>query len=261
MHLQLKAIARCSCRQRRSMPRPARCRRVNPGGRPTMGVSHCARVICTDTAGSSRQRSRRTCSIGDVVVFNCSRPRHTRISACSSSSAVLMARPSAIRVFASGRRAAVKRHAFVFQAGTVLPKVGSITLFARVQSGLPFTPLVQGDINGDGRANDRAFLPSRGGVTDPALSTQLRALLDVAPSNVRDCLERQLGSVAARNSCRGAWTQSLNVQWQPRIPIKVQGRAIVANVALQNPLGGFDGTGQRFTMKRGWNIARCLQSR
>ena len=155
-----------------------------------------------------------------------------------------------IREWATGSSEA--RHAFVFQAGTVLPKVGSITLFTRVQSGLPFTPLVQGDINGDGRANDRAFLPSPDGAPDPALSTQLRALLDAAPSNVRECLNRQLGSAAARNSCRGAWTQSLNVQWQPRIPIKVQGRAIVANVALQNPLGGIDQLVHGANNMRGW---------
>ncbi len=155
-----------------------------------------------------------------------------------------------IREWATGSNEA--RHAFVFQAGTSLPKVGTITLFTRVQSGLPFTPLVQGDINGDGRANDRAFVPSPGGATDPVLASKLRALLDATSGNVRDCLAGQLGAVAARNSCRGAWTQSLNVQWQPRIPIKVQGRNIVANVALQNPLGGIDQLLHGANSMRGW---------
>jgi len=155
-----------------------------------------------------------------------------------------------IREWATGSNEA--RHAFVVQAGTSLPKIGTITLFTRVQSGLPFTPLVQGDINGDGRANDRAFVPTVGGATDPVLSAQLRALLDASPGNVRGCLNRQLGAVAERNSCRGAWTQSLNVQWQPRIPIKVQGRYIVTNVALQNPLGGIDQLLHGANSMRGW---------
>ncbi len=144
------------------------------------------------------------------------------------------------------------RHAFVLQGGIGIPKVGFFTLFSRIQSGMPFTPLVQGDINGDGRANDRAFVPSLGGTTDPALAAQLRALLAASPGNVRSCLESQLGAVAGRNSCRGAWTQSMNLQWQPRVPIKVQGRNIVANVAFQNPLGGLDQMLHGAANLRGW---------
>lgn len=131
------------------------------------------------------------------------------------------------------------RHAVVFQGGVYIPKVGSITAFSRFQSGLPFTPLVQGDIDGDGRASDRAFVPGANG-TDATLNAGMRALLDAAPANVRECLTEQAGRVASRNSCRGPWTQQLNIQWTPRIPIKVQGRNIVTNVVFDNPLGGID---------------------
>ena len=44
----------------------------------------------------------------------------------------------------------------------------------------------------------------------------MRALLDAAPTNVRDCLESQFGTVAGRNSCRGSWTQQVNMQWTPQ---------------------------------------------
>ena len=144
------------------------------------------------------------------------------------------------------------RHAVVLQGGISVPKVGQFTLFSRVQSGLPFTPLVQGDINGDGRANDRAFVPAQVGTTDAALAAQMRALLTSAPGNVRECLERQLGAVAGRNSCRGAWTQALNLQWQPRIPLTVQGRNLQATVAFQNPLGGIDQLLHGEANLRGW---------
>lgn len=133
------------------------------------------------------------------------------------------------------------RHAFVWQGGVYIPKIGSITSFARFQSGLPFTPLVQGDIDGDGRASDRAFVPDPSSASvDPALRTNMRALLDAAPGNVRECLSRQVGAVAGRNSCRGPWTQQLSIQWTPRIPIRVQGRNIQANVVFENPLAGID---------------------
>ena len=57
-------------------------------------------------------------------------------------------------------------------------KIGTVTLFARTQSGLPFTPIVQGDVNGDGRGGDRAFIPeSVAARAMPLLAAQLRALL------------------------------------------------------------------------------------
>jgi hypothetical protein len=147
------------------------------------------------------------------------------------------------------------RHGLVLQGGINVPKVGAITLFSRLQSGLPFTPLVQGDINGDGRANDRAFIPSLSTTAnaDPSSTdAQLRALLGAVPTNIRECLERQLGAVVSRNSCRGAWTQQLNVQWQPILPIKVRGRRVTSNVIFENPLGGLDQALHGAQNLRGW---------
>ncbi len=133
------------------------------------------------------------------------------------------------------------RHAFVFQGGMYIPKVGAITAFSRFQSGLPFTPIVQGDVNGDGRSGDRAFIPDpRSAETSAELRSGMASLLEATSGNVRDCLARQFGSAAGRNSCRGPWTQQLNIQWTPRIPITVQGRRVVANVVFDNPLAGID---------------------
>ncbi|HEY8174936.1 MAG TPA: carboxypeptidase regulatory-like domain-containing protein [Gemmatimonadaceae bacterium] len=85
----------------------------------------------------------------------------------------------------------------------------SLALFARLSSGTPFTPIVSGDINGDGQANDRAFVfPSSGG--DSAVASGMSALLAGAPSRIRTCLERQIGQIAQRNSCEGPWTATSN---------------------------------------------------
>ena len=143
-----------------------------------------------------------------------------------------------IKEWAAGNNDA--RNAFVLQGGYSTSHIGSFTLFARLQSGLPFTPLVQGDINGDGRSNDRAFIPNPALEADASLSSQMRALIAGASSNVRKCLNTQIGNVAARNSCRGPWSQSLNVQWQTPLPAKIYGHHLSTNVYFENPLGGLD---------------------
>jgi len=114
-----------------------------------------------------------------------------------------------------------------------------LTLFGRAQSGLPFTPLVQGDVNGDGRSGDRAFIPDVAMESDIALADQLRALLASGSPVARACLLEHRGIVAPRNGCRGPWTQSLNIQWRPPLPGK-WGARVVPNVYLQNVLAGVD---------------------
>ncbi len=87
-----------------------------------------------------------------------------------------------------------------------------LTVNARLSSGAPFTPIVSGDINGDGARNDRAFIFNPATTTDPTLASAMKELIASSPSSVRDCLVSQLGTVAGRNSCRGPWTPSLDMQ-------------------------------------------------
>jgi hypothetical protein len=131
------------------------------------------------------------------------------------------------------------RHIFVISGGFSKDKIGTMTLFARSQSGLPFTPIVQGDVNGDGRSGDRAFIPDVATETDVALADQLRALLAGGSPTAKACLLEHRGVVAPRNGCRGPWTQSLNLQWRPPLPGKWGGR-VVPNVYMQNVLAGVD---------------------
>jgi carboxypeptidase family protein len=131
------------------------------------------------------------------------------------------------------------RHVLVLSTALSTAKTGTVTLFARAQSGLPFTPLVQGDVNGDGRSGDRAFIPDPATEADANLAGQLRALLANGSSTARGCLIANLGRVATRNGCRGPWTESLNIQWRPPTPSK-WGSRVVPNVYLQNVLAGVD---------------------
>jgi len=131
------------------------------------------------------------------------------------------------------------RQIIVISSGFFTDKIGTVTLFGRAQSGLPFTPIVQGDVNGDGRSGDRAFIPDVAKESDTALADQLRALLASGSPTAKACLLEHRGIVAPRNGCRGPWTQSLNIQWRPPLPGKWGGR-VVPNVYLQNVLAGVD---------------------
>ncbi|MFI5256767.1 MAG: carboxypeptidase-like regulatory domain-containing protein [Gemmatimonadales bacterium] len=143
------------------------------------------------------------------------------------------------------------RHVIVLSGGFSTPAVGAVTLFARAQSGLPFTPIIQGDVNGDGQGGDRAFVPNPATEPDPALADQMRSLLAGGSSTARACLEQYLGTVAARNGCRGPWTESLNIQWRPPMPGRWNGR-VRPSVYLQNVLGGVDQLVHGGNSLRGW---------
>jgi hypothetical protein len=85
----------------------------------------------------------------------------------------------------------------------------SLSFYSRFSSGTPFTPIVAGDINGDGFVNDRAFV-FNGSASDSAVRAGMQSLLATAPKRVRNCLTRQSGEIAARNSCEGPWTATSN---------------------------------------------------
>jgi hypothetical protein len=142
-----------------------------------------------------------------------------------------------LREWAAGANDA--HHVFIFSTAFSTGKIGTVTAFARAQSGLPFTPLVGGDVNGDGRGGDRAFIPNPATETDANLAGQLRALLANGSSTARGCLVANLGRVAPRNGCRGPWTETLNLQWRPPTPERWGGR-VVPNVYLENVLAGVD---------------------
>ena len=85
-------------------------------------------------------------------------------------------------------------------------------------SGRRYTPMVGGDVNGDGRFDDRAFLFDPATTADTSLARQMSALLSSATRQTRRCLLRQLGRLAAPNSCTTGWHLDPGVQLNLALP-------------------------------------------
>ena len=115
-----------------------------------------------------------------------------------------------------------------------------VNLNGSFRSGNAFTPTIAGDINGDGYSNDRAFIVAPSAATDPVLAAGMAQLLASTSSSARECLQKQLGRIAERNSCRGPWTSnaSLNVTLD-RAKFRMPQRASIS-FSLSNPLGAAD---------------------
>ncbi len=145
------------------------------------------------------------------------------------------------------------RHIVSMQGAMTVPKFGTVTLFGRAQSGLPFTPIVQGDINGDGRSGDRAFVPSSALPLDASLASQLQALQTSGSPTARACLTANAGRIAPRNACRGPWTATMNMQFRPTLPKVLQ--RLNANLYFENVLGGIDQLVHGSRDLRGWGGA------
>ena len=96
-----------------------------------------------------------------------------------------------------------------------------------VRSGMRYTPIADRDLNGDGLANDAAFI--RG---DSARSWASR----VSPQASR-CILEQAGRISADGACTGPWT--VTSQLTLSVPGVVLGlpRGTSLDIQVQNPLG------------------------
>ncbi|MDB4890048.1 MAG: hypothetical protein JWL61_1903 [Gemmatimonadetes bacterium] len=115
-----------------------------------------------------------------------------------------------------------------------------ITAIGRVTAGQHYTPIVSGDVNGDGSRNDRAFIFNPAATADTALANGISRVLANAPSRVSSCLSSQLGSVAGRNSCSAPWSPSLDLQMNFRPDALGLARRLTLSLQLQNGLVGLD---------------------
>jgi hypothetical protein len=147
-----------------------------------------------------------------------------------------------------GRSGLERRHAFLATLSYPFGAGLDVTAIGQLRSGAPFTPMVAADINGDGVANDQAF------VFQPVALPAMDQLLRGAPSGVRGCLERQLGGIAARNSCLGPWEGSLDLQINMRPSFwGLRGR-MTASITTVNLLHGVDQLLHGSDGLKGWGM-------
>lgn len=133
-----------------------------------------------------------------------------------------------------------RRHVIVTTVTMPLHPSVEFTMVGRATSGQPYTPRVANDINGDGARNDRAFIFNPATTADPALAAAMQNLLDDASPRVRDCLNSQLGQIAARNSCYAPWFPSLDLRLNYRPDRFGLKRNLMLSLQLVNPLAGLD---------------------
>jgi hypothetical protein len=146
------------------------------------------------------------------------------------------------------------RHRMVLQGG--VSKGGlTVTLFGRIQSGFPFTPMIGSDVNGDGFVNDRAFIFDPARASDPSLVLGMKSLMQSSQGNVSQCLASQLQRAASSNSCEGPWTASLNAQMDYRFAAPRTRQHASVTLALMNPLGGLDQALHGVDHLRGWGTS------
>ena len=132
-----------------------------------------------------------------------------------------------------------RRHNFQTSILWPVTPAFELGLTAGMQSGSPYTPVVSGDINGDGsRGNDRAFIYNPATTADTAVANGITRLLSSTSGSAKKCLEAQTGRIADRNSCRGPWSPSLNFQINYRPALF--NRRLAIQFRTVNLLGGLD---------------------
>ena len=147
-----------------------------------------------------------------------------------------------------GRSGLERRHAFLTTVSYPFGAGLDITAIGQLRSGTPFTPMVAADINGDGVANDQAF------VFQPTDLVGMDQLLRSAPAGVRRCLARQLGAIAKRNSCLGPWEGSFDLQINMRPSFwGLRGR-LTASITTVNLLHGMDQLLHGSDGLKGWGM-------
>ena len=151
-----------------------------------------------------------------------------------------------------GRSTFDARHQVTYNLGYNVFDAVRVNWFGRFASGSTFTPLTQGDVNGDGYNNDRAFVFDPDATSDPAVASAMRSLLAGGSGAARECLSAQLGTLSSRNSCQGPWTSSanLNLSFNPR-KLRLPQRATVS-FSVSNPLGAADLLLHGSNKLRGW---------
>jgi hypothetical protein len=155
------------------------------------------------------------------------------------------------RDVAWARSASDIRHSVALGMTLDIHGIVRVALASSVTSGQPFTPLVSGDVNGDGYLNDRAFVFAPDAMGDPVAAQALQRLLGRRDA-VGRCLRGQVSHVATPNSCQGPWSASLNMSVVPGTKGVPIGSRSSLSFSIQNPLAALDRLAHGSHGLRGW---------
>jgi hypothetical protein len=133
-----------------------------------------------------------------------------------------------------------RRHTFVANVLWRAPLGLRVSGILRSQAGVPFTPLVDGDLNGDGIENDRPFLS-----TDLQFDADSSRTIFNEIVSEHSCIREQLNTIATRNSCRNPWWHSLDIRVSKEITT-VRGQRAEILVDFFNVLNGLNHDWGRF---------------
>ena len=132
------------------------------------------------------------------------------------------------------------RHQITYVLGYNFFDAVRVNWFGRFSSGVHFTPMVAGDVNGDGYSNDRAYVFEPASTADLGVRSAMEELLMNGSESARNCLADQLGHLAQRNSCTGPWTSSANLSLSLNpLKFRLPQRATLS-FNVSNPLGAAD---------------------
>jgi hypothetical protein len=108
-------------------------------------------------------------------------------------------------------------HTVVFSPSVTLPYGFTVSGIYRGFSGTPWTPRYGADVNGDGFANDRLYVPTETEAAalritgTAAQQAEARAALAALLAG-DECLAGRVGRFAGRNVCRNPWQNSLDAR-------------------------------------------------
>ena len=139
-----------------------------------------------------------------------------------------------------GRSDQERRHSMLATVTWPVKPGFELTAIGRVASGAFFTPIVAGDINGDGLRNDRPFMFDPDGSPDATIAAGMSRLLAGAPGRARECILRQLGTIASRSSCTVPWSPSLDIRANFRPSGFGLDRRLTVSLLALNSLTGID---------------------
>jgi hypothetical protein len=132
------------------------------------------------------------------------------------------------------------RHQITYSLGYNFFDAVRVSWFGRFSSGTTYTPLIAGDVNGDGYNNDRAYVFEPLTTNDLDVRSAMESLLMNGSQSSRECLAGQLGELAQRNSCTGPWTSSANLSLALNpLKFRLPQRATLS-FNVSNPLGAAD---------------------